>query len=609
MKLIYLVAIFVSASFLSTCLADASQNDWSGGPGVFGPVTEWNSTFHSCDSIRYGLMGVIEIEMNEITYIDRVDVQSVNCPRGVVVFDFDQDGDNDIIFVISTGGDCILLENEDGTGGTWTNTTIASFPRPYQASICNIDNDNDYDVVVSSAPIGGIGGLYWLKNSVGAWETICVEDTLLNPMNVEVGDINSDGRQDLVVSAHDEPAIYWFECMNSSGTIWDKHMICNGIIAYRISSGDLDGDGDIDVVAGEKNTDRMYWWENTNYGTSWIEHLLVQDLNNPITVAISDIDMDGHEDIVIGEYDPAPNIGLGILYGEGGGVFSDMQVLGDTLTWIGEILIDDLDEDGDKDILIAYNSCMTVYRNEGANNWEDIFIIDNLSEPTGLSSDDVTGDTRKDLIFAENNNDIVSYYKGSYGYLSEGVLNSSILDAGEIQWDWLWEWVILEYETPVGTDLSIQVRSSNTPDTLGIWSPELESGAWIGDYCGYKDRYFQYRINLSTSDSTVTPIVNEFGVSFSTGISDHASGLAVNSLKGAIENPSNAVALIRFSLAEEANIKISIYDISGREIRRLVEGTCSEGIHNMYTGDLSTGVYIIRIETPVFEASERFVIL
>ena len=68
-------------------------------------------------------------------------------------------------------------------------------------------------------------------------------------------------------------------------------------------------------------------------------------------------------------------------------------------------------------------------------------------------------------------------------------------------------------------------------------------------------------------------------------------------------NPFNAGTVIYFELPREAKVHLEIYDILGRLVRRLVEGSYGGGVHLVrWDGrdgagsEVASGVYIVRLE-------------
>lgn len=74
-------------------------------------------------------------------------------------------------------------------------------------------------------------------------------------------------------------------------------------------------------------------------------------------------------------------------------------------------------------------------------------------------------------------------------------------------------------------------------------------------------------------------------------------------LLGGAPNPFNPETEVRFELAERGEVAVSVYDVSGREVRRLVEGVREAGVHGVVWdgrsdggASVSSGVYFVRLQ-------------
>ncbi|HXX65362.1 MAG TPA: T9SS type A sorting domain-containing protein [Bacteroidota bacterium] len=65
-------------------------------------------------------------------------------------------------------------------------------------------------------------------------------------------------------------------------------------------------------------------------------------------------------------------------------------------------------------------------------------------------------------------------------------------------------------------------------------------------------------------------------------------------------NPFNPSTVISYDLASTGTVRLTVYDILGREVERLVDGIQSAGSHQVrFDGNgLSSGVYIYRLQSP-----------
>jgi hypothetical protein len=76
-------------------------------------------------------------------------------------------------------------------------------------------------------------------------------------------------------------------------------------------------------------------------------------------------------------------------------------------------------------------------------------------------------------------------------------------------------------------------------------------------------------------------------------------------------NPFNPSTTISFSLPQAGQVKISVYDMLGREVAVLVNDYLESGIHTLsFNGSgLSSGVYIYRIESGGFVKAKQMILL
>ncbi len=76
-------------------------------------------------------------------------------------------------------------------------------------------------------------------------------------------------------------------------------------------------------------------------------------------------------------------------------------------------------------------------------------------------------------------------------------------------------------------------------------------------------------------------------------------------------NPFNPVTQISFSLAVSGMVKLSIYDITGREVKALVNESKSAGNYTVdFNGsELSSGVYFYKLETGNFRVTKRMTLI
>ena len=76
-------------------------------------------------------------------------------------------------------------------------------------------------------------------------------------------------------------------------------------------------------------------------------------------------------------------------------------------------------------------------------------------------------------------------------------------------------------------------------------------------------------------------------------------------------NPFNPSTIIKFSLPEKMNVKLTVYDLMGREVAQLVSGITEAGTHSVeFNGaGLSSGVYFYTLKANNLSLTHKFVLL
>lgn len=103
--------------------------------------------------------------------------------------------------------------------------------------------------------------------------------------------------------------------------------------------------------------------------------------------------------------------------------------------------------------------------------------------------------------------------------------------------------------------------------------------------------------DVTVKETTVTP-----------GVVDVLNNYALHQN---FPNPFNPVTTISFELAKASNVKLSIYDINGRLIEELINSNMNAGAYDLRWNatHLSSGMYLYRLETPNYTATNKLVLL
>ncbi len=170
----------------------------------------------------------------------------------IVIHDLDGDGKPEIV-AANYGGVISVLKNESVTGNILFAPRIDYKAEGYISDIKvkDMDGDGKPDMVVSATGIEG-SSVYINKSLIG---TIVFERRInfapiQQPYTMAVGDMDNDGKPDVILGKYDSSALAVFNNQSVPGNVIfgsKKELKINSNM-YRLSIGDLDGDGKPDLV-------------------------------------------------------------------------------------------------------------------------------------------------------------------------------------------------------------------------------------------------------------------------------------------------------------------------------------------------------------------------
>lgn len=241
---------------------------------------------------------------------------------------------------------------------------------PYDVKIGDIDGDSKNDVVVVFNK-SNLVSVFRNTSSIGSISLASKVDfvTGSQPRNVSVGDLDGDGKLDLVVTNSASNTISIFRNTSSSGSISfaSKQDFATSSIPQGVVLSDIDGDGKLDVVVGNRGASTISTFLNTS-STGSISLAAKQDFTTgtgPRDVGIADIDGDGKKDVVTANYDGMSFSVLLNTSTTGGITFSPKTDVSHSGISPIDLTLGDIDGDGLADIVVAsyYSYRASIYRN------------------------------------------------------------------------------------------------------------------------------------------------------------------------------------------------------------------------------------------------------
>jgi hypothetical protein len=239
----------------------------------------------------------------------------------VAAGDFDHNGTLDLVTANSNGTVSVLLGNGDGTFQPRTDLTVSGVPRA--VVVGDFNRDGKLDVAVAQQLTNNVSILQGNGDGTFSRPIVFAASSGLNfaPSSLAVGDVNGDGRLDLVVNSigGEDSTISQFAVLLGNGKGAFGAPIFNspqGGEDGDVVLGDFNGDGRLDVAVGGEAAlpDGLAVFNGNGDGTFGAPFLSPQRFstggNDPFGVAAADLNGDGLVDLVAANSDTPGTVGV-----------------------------------------------------------------------------------------------------------------------------------------------------------------------------------------------------------------------------------------------------------------------------------------------------------
>jgi hypothetical protein len=171
-------------------------------------------------------------------------------PTWVAIADVNGDGKSDLVVTNSVANNVsVLLGNGAGAFAAATGSPFATGTYPACVAVGDVNGDGKSDLVVANANAGTVSVL--LGNGDGTFQAQSTLATGTTPVSVAIRDVNGDGMPDLVVANLGSATVSVF-LGNGAGGFGAKTDFATGSQPYSVAVADLNGDGRQDLVAASR---------------------------------------------------------------------------------------------------------------------------------------------------------------------------------------------------------------------------------------------------------------------------------------------------------------------------------------------------------------------
>lgn len=291
--------------------------------------------------------------------------------------DVNGDGYTDVITGGFWGNTLRWIENPKGQRVDWPVHIIGETGAIERSVFEDMDGDGFEEIVPTTGPIRIVKLVRDAQGKgTGVFETFVIKESGGGGHGLGAGDVNADGRTDLVFCNG------WFEAPASPyKDAWSWHQEWDVKVAsHPMLVHDVNKDGKPDIIYGQAHPYGLSWMEqdvDTQGRRMWTTHEIDPDRSQYHDLRLVDVDNDGEPELVTGKryrahngHDPGAFDPLGVYYFKiDGGAFTRFTVdygAADKHSGAGIFFwVSDIDGNGWKDIVAPGKQGLYVFRNAG----------------------------------------------------------------------------------------------------------------------------------------------------------------------------------------------------------------------------------------------------
>ncbi len=558
----------------------------------------------------------------------------------VVSGDFNGDGLADVAVSANPSKIAIFLGNS-GVRPVLPGGIISTGARLPNLATADLNGDGALDLIAGSSAAGYVRVMP--GDGHGSFAFGEIFPTVTSFWGLKVADFNGDSNADLMTFGNQGVSVLLGD---GAGHLSPGQTVLSGYV-FSAAAGDVNEDGRADIVTATNEnppspTPRPLLVFVGNSDGSFTALPPQATSQSTTGVALGDMNEDGHLDVIAGAVGPR----ISIFQGRGDGSFVTDAPFSLTSRGIWDSRIRDLDLDGHLDVVASSQSGIFLFCPE-----KSLYVHHGLGDGTlapgvavprsanQISFDlgDLNGDGYPDAIAPQCSllNPLLGSPSGLKELVNPGraftIKNNDVIRLNSNKANWC---VQVEWSDPAsGFDVRsvgyVRLLSQGTGSQTSIPTsnkgfPLLgdsdENGIQEATFCFSKD---QLRLLFSSLQGrrTVDAVV-EGGVGAAHGCLVQAP-LTVEVISGGIgqgvarmiPNVFATESMLSLETPERGRVRAWIFDVSGRLVRTLMDGSSEAGLQRIRVEArdaggkvLPSGVYFFRIESPNGPESGRFVI-
>jgi len=247
----------------------------------------------------------------------KTDFTAGNGTISVAIGDLNGDGKPDIVAVNQWSSTVSVFLNTTPTNATTptfsARTDFTTGSVPYYIAIADLNGDGKPDIVTANAGTNTISVFLNTTPNGASIPSFSAKTDFVTGSScrwIAIGDLNGDGKLDVVTANYvdNNISVLLNTTVNGASTpsFSTNNLFTTGNNPASVAVGDLNGDGKLDIIAANSGSSTVSIFLNTtSTGASTPTFSTKTDFTTgtlPTPVSISDLNVDGKPDIVVGNY-------------------------------------------------------------------------------------------------------------------------------------------------------------------------------------------------------------------------------------------------------------------------------------------------------------------
>ena len=246
----------------------------------------------------------------------------------------------------------------DGAGGLVQVSRLAIGGDPTSVLLEDLTGDGRVDALITDGAASTLS--IYAQRDAGRFELVETITTGRTPVEAALADVTGDGIADLLVCNYDHYFVGLHEGLAGGGFVPVVRLNV-GLRPTDMEVIDFDGDGDLDVLTADELSGTVSLLENE--AGVLAPAVVAIELAGVSRMAAADLDGDGVAELIVASRSDGRSSLR--VYRNSGGVFTLERVLdsrlGDQASYV---LLDDVDRDGNADLIVAWISGVEMYWGE-----------------------------------------------------------------------------------------------------------------------------------------------------------------------------------------------------------------------------------------------------